>query len=175
MSIGFTTNFRLTKISNKERFQRGKNPIFTSFFIFAREFSPRGVDFSVRTLYSIFSIINKKGGDMMSSYEELEKEFNQKVKELREKCEHKEEDISDWMTYYWAPGHSSGVEVKICNRCKAIIAERRHCWQCGSLVEKPNWIEGDGKEVPIGTYFCSQKCLEEYKAAHKFPKLAIEE
>jgi hypothetical protein len=100
----------------------------------------------------------------MSTYEELEKEFHQKVKELREKCEH--EKVSDWMTYYWAPGHSTGLEVRICERCRTIITERTHCWQCGSWVEKPNWIEGDGKEVPIGTIFCSQECLKEYKARH---------
>jgi len=93
------------------------------------------------------------------------------VKELREKCEHKKEDISDWMTYYWAPGHSSGVEVKICNRCRKTIVRRRHCWQCQSLVEEQNWVEGDGKEVPIGAYFCSTKCRDKYKTKHKSSKL----
>jgi hypothetical protein len=92
----------------------------------------------------------------MSSYEELEKEFQQKFEEL-----------SDWIPEYWAPGHRTGFEIKTCKRCKIVINRRTRCWHCGSWVEERKWIEGDGKEVAIGVYFCSQECLEKYKAALK--------
>lgn len=100
----------------------------------------------------------------MSSYEELEKEFREKVKKLREKCEH--EEISDWIEQRWAPGHPTGCEVKICKRCRVIVDKRTRCWLCGSFAEKSKWIESEGK------FFCSQKCVEEFKRRN-FPPFQV--
>jgi len=56
----------------------------------------------------------------MRSYDELKEEFDRKVKELREKCDHS--DVTDWIEEYWAPAHSNGCMVKICNICKKEVA-----------------------------------------------------
>ena len=52
----------------------------------------------------------------MSTYDELKNEFDENVKKLRAECTHP--DISDWIDEYWAPAHSTGYKVKICNICK---------------------------------------------------------
>lgn len=50
----------------------------------------------------------------MSSYDEIEKEFKRKIKELQKRCKHIE---SDWRIEYWAPGHSTGYKIKMCLNC----------------------------------------------------------
>ena len=55
----------------------------------------------------------------MSTYKELKEEFEQKVKDLRERCDHPE--LSDWVTHEWAPGHSTGQKIKYCKICEAIV------------------------------------------------------
>lgn len=97
----------------------------------------------------------------LTTFDELKKEFDDKVQKLRDSCLHT--NLSEWMDYQWAPAHSTGIEVKICNRCQKIIEERTKCWSCGNYVEKPDWIKGDGHILPSGTYFCSKQCAENYK------------
>jgi len=58
----------------------------------------------------------------MSTYKELREEFNEKVKKLRESCKHP--ITTGWMDYCWAPAHYSGVEIKVCSICGAIVEER---------------------------------------------------
>jgi len=58
----------------------------------------------------------------MSTYKELKKDFNKKVKELQENCKHT--DVSDWLKYYWAIAHWSGAYVKKCNICNKIVDEK---------------------------------------------------
>lgn len=96
----------------------------------------------------------------MSSYEELRKEFERKVKKLQEQCNH--EKLSNWIPYQSASGHYTGREVKSCKRCNLIVNERTKCSLCKSYVEKKDWIKGDGDKVSFGTYFCSEACLIEY-------------
>ena len=52
----------------------------------------------------------------MSTYQELENEFKEKVKHLQKICKH---PITEWMTESWAPGHYTGFRVLICEICGA--------------------------------------------------------
>ena len=99
----------------------------------------------------------------MSTYKELEEEFNRKVRELRGKCKH--EDVSDWIKVMWAPGHYSNVQVRVCEACRKTVASREPCWSCGGWIEdESKAIKGDGVEIPIGVTLCSQTCVDTYKA-----------
>lgn len=57
----------------------------------------------------------------MSTYQELENEFNKKVKNLQKICKH---PFTEWLRESWAPGHSTGYEVFICQMCEKQINKR---------------------------------------------------
>lgn len=57
----------------------------------------------------------------MSTYNELKEEFEQKVKQLQEKCNHPR---SKWYPQYWAIGHTTGYEVLICEICNKELDKR---------------------------------------------------
>ena len=60
----------------------------------------------------------------MTTYKQLEKEFERKVKELQDKiCPHKK---TKWMEQWWAIGHSTGYSVKVCLRCNKIVDKKAH-------------------------------------------------
>ena len=91
---------------------------------------------------------------MKNNYGQLEKEFNKKVVALKKSCKHK--NVSPWLEEWWAIGHSTGFEIKVCKRCRKIIKRRTACMNCGKVVE--NYVEGDGtKGRPFGEYVC-KKC-----------------
>jgi len=54
----------------------------------------------------------------MSEMKKLREEYRQKISELQSNCPHTQ--ISDWVDYYWAIGHSSGT-VRYCLNCEKII------------------------------------------------------
>lgn len=55
----------------------------------------------------------------MTSQKELYAKYESDLKELQSKCTHIE--ISDWLTEYWAPGHSTDRKVKVCMCCGFIV------------------------------------------------------
>jgi hypothetical protein len=54
----------------------------------------------------------------MKSYDDLQKEFDKKVKELQEKCPHKK---TEYMEQWWAYAHSTGNIVKSCLNCNKTL------------------------------------------------------
>lgn len=52
----------------------------------------------------------------------LKDKYEADLKTLKENCKHP--DISDWMKQEWAPGHSTGSLVKICNVCWSKVDEK---------------------------------------------------
>jgi len=56
---------------------------------------------------------------------ELYEKYEKDLKDLQDNCKHG--DVSDWLTYYWAPGHSNS-EAKQCNICHKIM-ETRNDWE----------------------------------------------
>ena len=89
---------------------------------------------------------------MAKNYEQLEKEFKKKVDELKKNCKHKK--LSPWSTEWWAMGHETGFQVRVCKCCREIIKRRRVCMDCGKVTE--DYINGDGKRRPLGEYFCKE-------------------
>ena len=55
---------------------------------------------------------------VLNTYKQLKTEFERKVKELQDKCLHKQ---TKWCEEWWAIAHSTGNEVKICVICNKIL------------------------------------------------------
>jgi len=55
----------------------------------------------------------------------LNEDYKRNLKELQETCLH--EERTDWMEQHWAPGHSTGFEVKTCNECDKIVSRKTRC------------------------------------------------
>ena len=89
----------------------------------------------------------------MTTYENLQKEFDKNVEELRKKCPHKK--LSGWCEEWWAMGHGTGFQVKSCLVCNEIVKRKIICQKCGRWSE--DYVNGDGKTRPWGEYFC-KKC-----------------
>ena len=55
----------------------------------------------------------------IKTIKELREKHKKEIEEFQNKCKHPE--ISSWIDEWWAPGHSSGRQVKLCNICEKII------------------------------------------------------
>lgn len=55
----------------------------------------------------------------MENIEKMRIRHSQEIEGLQIKCKHRK--LSDWMEEWWAPGHSSGRQVKVCKFCGKII------------------------------------------------------
>jgi hypothetical protein len=64
----------------------------------------------------------------MNKAADLHEDYEKKLKELQETCPH--EEMSDWMEEWWAPGHSTGYQVKTCNECNKILSKKTRCSNC---------------------------------------------
>ena len=96
-----------------------------------------------------------------TTFEQLKEEFERKVQELRKKCKHQK--LSKWMDFWWAPGHPTGYQVKICKICGMIVKRRTRCQQCGKWVEEPFEFKDE-----FGRIFCSEECLQKFKESFKW-------
>jgi len=94
----------------------------------------------------------------VESYDELKTRFEEDVEKLQKLCPHPKTEVTDWIDEWWAPGHSTGQEVKICQLCKDEINRRVHCQICHTPITDYKWIKGDGtNDHPGGTKYC-EKC-----------------
>jgi len=59
----------------------------------------------------------------MKTYKELEEKFDKDIEKLQKNCKHK--DISKWIDQWWAIGHSTGWQVKVCNICNKVVERKR--------------------------------------------------
>jgi hypothetical protein len=87
---------------------------------------------------------HKKRNEMKNLAEELRKKYNDDLLFLQTTCDHP--DVSEWLEYMWAPGHSSGYEVKMCTVCEKILWYRSTCHTCKALMitnTEPNMIWGN--------------------------------
>ncbi len=92
----------------------------------------------------------------METAQEMRKRHNQELEKLQKECNHPK--ISDWMPHYWAPGHSTGFEVKHCEICDKVVARRTACRKCRKVTEE--YKEGTGTHSrPFGTHYCPD-CIE---------------
>lgn len=56
----------------------------------------------------------------MKTQQDLYDKYLTDLDSLQKKCKHKYH--SDWMWEQWAPGHSTGYKVKVCNVCSIVVA-----------------------------------------------------
>ena len=70
----------------------------------------------------------------MITQKSLYEKYEMDLKELQLNCTHK--DVSDWMMEYWAPAHSTGFEVRICNVC-GTICERKSQYPDIQFIPQP--------------------------------------
>jgi hypothetical protein len=101
----------------------------------------------------------------VSELAKIETEYTAKIKQLQSTCPHKR--LSEWQPLYWAPGHATRYEVKICRRCGKIVKKRTWCDNCSKRIRPEKEIKGDGDVTPINAIFCSEKCKKEYPKKFK--------
>ena len=53
---------------------------------------------------------------------EIRKRHTEEIKKFQDNCKHR--SISDWMDQQWAPAHSTGHSVKLCNICEKIMEHK---------------------------------------------------
>ena len=89
----------------------------------------------------------------VSNYEKLEKEFEEKVKKLRQECEHKE--LTGWISYIDETTYlyNQTIETKYCENCRKIRKKRTKCPQCDGYIDKRTWIRALVTEVNKGILF----------------------
>jgi len=60
----------------------------------------------------------------LSELEKLQEKHRAEIKTLQDSCLHSEK--SGWMEHWWAPGHSSGYCVRLCERCGKTLETKSH-------------------------------------------------
>lgn len=69
----------------------------------------------------------------MRTQQQLYEKYIADVVELQSKCKHKKQ--SDWMQQEWAPGHSTGMEVRICEVCSVVVEKRlNEFWIVNNII-----------------------------------------
>ena len=56
---------------------------------------------------------------MMKTAEQLRDKFKLDLEKLQAKCKHSK--VTKWITQYWAPAHSTGKQVRVCEICEKIV------------------------------------------------------
>jgi hypothetical protein len=94
----------------------------------------------------------------MNAAERLYEQYQRDLKHLQETCPH--EQLTDWTEEWWAPGHSTGREVKACTNCNTVVQARRRCQGCSRWFLEQDLKHGDGRLLPVGSWYC-EACHEE--------------
>jgi hypothetical protein len=55
----------------------------------------------------------------MSEINKLRERHKWEIERLQEECPHP--TSTGWLEEYWAPGHSTGRQVKVCNDCGKVV------------------------------------------------------
>jgi RNA polymerase subunit RPABC4/transcription elongation factor Spt4 len=97
----------------------------------------------------------------MNAAERLYKQYQRDLKRLQETCPH--EKLTDWMEEWWAPGHSTGREVKSCTHCNKVVQARRQCRECSGSFLEEDLKQGDGRLLQLGGWYC-EPCYTQAEA-----------
>ena len=68
----------------------------------------------------------------MSKFKDLIKKHEKEIKQLQKNCKHKK--ITDWLSEYWAPGHLTMRQVKICKECNKIVETKELLPMTGAIT-----------------------------------------
>lgn len=98
----------------------------------------------------------------ISTYDELTKDYNLKVKELRASCKHLE--LTDWIRQ-WPTNYLHTLEIKYCQKCSIAIHERATCWECNRIIEDDE-IKRQDSTMPDFGFYCAD-CFEKKREIYK--------
>jgi len=72
----------------------------------------------------------------VKTYDDLKKEFDEKVEELQERCNHPK---TGWAREQWAPAHGTGKAVKYCKVCQKVLEKTplKEAYDKGYLEKMP--------------------------------------
>ena len=81
----------------------------------------------------------------MSSFDELRKEFDEKVAKLKETCKH---PTATWCEEWWAIAHSTGDAVKVCDVCSKFLEKvpLSEAYKKGYLKDPQQWLREQKEE-----------------------------
>jgi nitroimidazol reductase NimA-like FMN-containing flavoprotein (pyridoxamine 5'-phosphate oxidase superfamily) len=104
------------------------------------------------------------GETPMNAAQRLYKQYQKDLKHLQQTCPH--EQPTDWMEEWWAPAHGTGREVRACTNCDKVLQSRRKCQGCAKWFPEGQLKQGDGRIIPIGTWYC-EACHKEVATTPK--------
>ena len=88
----------------------------------------------------------------MNAAQRLYDQYQRQLKDLQTSCPHQKS--TEWMEEWWAPGHSTGRQVKACTDCNLVIQSRRKCYRCMNWFPEGDLKQGDGGTFPVGGWLC---------------------
>jgi RNA polymerase subunit RPABC4/transcription elongation factor Spt4 len=108
----------------------------------------------------------------MNAAERLYEQYQRDLKHLQETCPHAE--LTDWNEEWWAPGHSTGREVKACANCNKIVQVRRQCHVCTQWFAEEHLKQGDGARLAFGGWYCASCYAQVNRAGTETTRAADE-
>ena len=98
----------------------------------------------------------------MITAKSIREKADKDLAELRQTCKH--DKISKWMGEEWAPAHSTGFTVQVCEICEKILHRRTLCFICHKLIQDDNIISGyepgsRAIKLPLGASYC-KTCVD---------------
>jgi hypothetical protein len=99
----------------------------------------------------------------MNAAQKLYTEYQEKLKQLQQSCPH--DKLSDWMEEWWAPGHATDFEVRVCENCEEVVSRKTTCFECGKEIIDAEIHTGDGRIVPCAKY--CELCYNVKRPSHE--------
>lgn len=99
---------------------------------------------------------------------EMHERHEKEIEELQERCKHPRHMISSWLQDYWAPGHMSDFQVKICRKCGKEVNRMMWCQECGKRMTSYMW-----KSIIGGMSYC-KKCAKKVERRNEIEQRKYE-
>jgi len=100
----------------------------------------------------------------MKTAQELKDEYDENLKKIQSKCEHKD---TTWCIEEWAPAHGTGWDVRSCKNCWKVLNRKTTCINCSKeiMISEEEYKSLDYNH-PYIHHCCSNKCYKEYMDAY---------
>jgi hypothetical protein len=87
----------------------------------------------------------------MNKAQKLHADYEEALKHLQETCLH--EQSTDWIDEWWAPGHSTGRQVKCCLECGKVVSFKVNCGVCNKELVDDEMKEFTAEYTSPQTHF----------------------